>query len=83
MFRRGNPESINKPSPNASLRKRGGWFTGKGIAPDLPIDTAVITEEDLKVYVDAFTKTGFFGPDSWYMNHDANMQFYRGKAAAA
>jgi pimeloyl-ACP methyl ester carboxylesterase len=37
----------------------------------------VLTEADLAAYVAALTRTGFAGPDSWYMNHDANVAYAR------
>ena len=74
MFRRGSAESVGKPSRTADVRRRGGWFNG-GAAPDLPLDTAVLTTEDWHVYVAALTRNGFFGPDSWYMNHGRNAAF--------
>jgi pimeloyl-ACP methyl ester carboxylesterase len=56
----------------AAVRAGGGWFGGVTELPDLPIDTSIITEEDLAVFVTGLKKTGFFGGDSWYMNHEAN-----------
>ena len=38
----------------------------------MPRDADVLTEEDLDAYTAALTRNGFFGPDSWYMNHEAN-----------
>jgi pimeloyl-ACP methyl ester carboxylesterase len=35
----------------------------------------VLTEEDLHKYVSALERNGFFGPDSWYMNHTRNLAF--------
>ena len=32
----------------------------------------MLTEQDLEAYIAALTRNGFFGPDSWYMNHKAN-----------
>ncbi len=64
-----------KPSRTAHVRKDGGWFGGTGKAPDLPLDTDVLTEADLDAYVVALQANGFFGPDSWYMNHRRNVAF--------
>jgi pimeloyl-ACP methyl ester carboxylesterase len=75
LFRRGNPEGAGKPWRNAEVRRRGGWFGGSESAPALPLDTAVLGEEDLAAYVAALTRNGFFGPDSWYMNHAANARY--------
>jgi pimeloyl-ACP methyl ester carboxylesterase len=71
LFRKGDPSRVGKPSPTAFVRKAGGWFGG-GPCPDLPRDGDVLTEQDLEAYTAALTRNGFFGPDSWYMNHKAN-----------
>jgi len=71
MFRKGNPDSVGKPAFTASIRKQGGWFGG-GPWPDLPCDGDVLTEQDLEAYTAALTRNGFFGPDAWYMNNEAN-----------
>lgn len=33
-----------------------------------------LTEDDVQVYADAFAKSGFFGPISWYRNFDRNYE---------
>jgi hypothetical protein len=43
--------------------------------PILPLDTDVLTEAELDTYVAALTRNGFHGPDSWYMNPDANRAY--------
>ena len=75
LFRKGNPAGQGKPSRTAMIRKAGGWFGGGAAAPDLPLDTDVVTEEALTQYVAALQRNGFFGPDSYYMNHAANEAF--------
>src|SRR5262247_3987504 len=75
LFRKGNPAGKGKPSRTALVRRDGGWFGGTGQAPDLPMDTSVLTPEDFRRYAAALERTGFFGPDSWYMNHARNMEF--------
>jgi len=76
LFRKGNPDGIGKPSRTAGVRKSGGWLGGAPW-PDLPRDADVLTEQDLDAYVAALTRHGFFGPDSWYMNHEANGAYAR------
>jgi pimeloyl-ACP methyl ester carboxylesterase len=71
LFRTGNPAAVGKPARTAMVRQAGGWFGG-GAAPDVPLDTNVLTEQDLATYVAALERNGFFGPDSWYMNHAEN-----------
>jgi len=65
LFRRGNPDGRSKPSLTAPVRNDGGWFGGTGKVPDLPMDAAVLTDEDYHKYVAALERNGFFGPDSW------------------
>jgi pimeloyl-ACP methyl ester carboxylesterase len=75
LFRKGRADGKGRPSRTAQVRKDGGWFGGAGRAPDLPLDTDVLTEEDLQRYVTALQANGFFGPDSWYMNHNRNVEY--------
>jgi pimeloyl-ACP methyl ester carboxylesterase len=80
LFRKGSPSGKGKPSRTAQVRRDGGWFGGTGRAPDVPMDTDVLTEEDFHKYAAALESNGFFGPDSWYMNAERNLQ-YATKAA--
>jgi pimeloyl-ACP methyl ester carboxylesterase len=75
LFRGGNPTLRGKPSRTAVIRRDGGWFGGAGRAPDLALDTRVLTEADLSTYVAALTRNGFAGPDAWYMNHARNIAY--------
>jgi pimeloyl-ACP methyl ester carboxylesterase len=75
LFRTGNPAGRGQPALTAAVRANQGWFgPGQG-APDLPRGEAVLTEEDEDRYTAALTRTGFFGPDSWYVNGEANVAF--------
>ena len=75
LFRKGNPRGKGKPSRTAVVRRDGGWFGGAGQAPDLPMDTDLLTQNDFETYVTALQSNGFFGPDSWYMNQERNVDF--------
>jgi pimeloyl-ACP methyl ester carboxylesterase len=77
LFRKGNPAGKGQPSRTALVRRDGGWFGDAGRAPAVPRDTDVLTEADLNGYVAALESNGFFGPDSWYMNHASNIAFAR------
>jgi pimeloyl-ACP methyl ester carboxylesterase len=77
LFRKGSASGKGKPSRTAYVRRDSGWFGGKGQAPELPMDTDVLTPEDFHKYVAALESTGFFGPDSWYMNSGRNLEFAR------
>lgn len=74
LFRSGSPDVMDKPGRTASVRATGGWFGGGG-APDIPRDENVISAADEAAYAAALTRNGFFGPDSWYMNAEANRDF--------
>ena len=75
LFRKGSPGGKGKPSRTAQVRRDGGWFGGAGRAPDVPMDGDVLTQEDFHKYVAALEGNGFFGPDSWYMNGDRNLEY--------
>jgi pimeloyl-ACP methyl ester carboxylesterase len=75
IFRAGSPSGKGKPARTALVRRDGGWFGGAGQAPDVPADGSVLTEADLHKYVAALERNGFFGPNSWYMNHARNVEF--------
>jgi pimeloyl-ACP methyl ester carboxylesterase len=75
LFRKGNPAKMREPSRLATVRSDGGWFGGMGRAPELPLDTDVLSPEDLEQYTAALQRNGFFGPNAWYMNHARNQAF--------
>jgi len=76
LFQKGSAAEYGLPAFTAFVRENGGWFQGLTEAPDVPLDEDVITETDLSVYASALAKNGFFGPNSWYMNHSANADYY-------
>jgi pimeloyl-ACP methyl ester carboxylesterase len=75
LFRAGDPAGRGKPARTAFIRVNGGWFHAANRAPDVPRDPAVLSEEDEHRYVAALERNGFFGPDSWYMNWQANLAY--------
>jgi soluble epoxide hydrolase / lipid-phosphate phosphatase len=75
MFRKGNPARMGKPAVTATIRRAGGWFGGAPAAPDWPRDPDILSEEDFRGYAAALRRNGFFGPNSWYMNHAANAAY--------
>ena len=75
LFRAGNPALRGKPSRTAFVRANGGWFGRENKAPPVPRDERVIGEEDERAYVEALERNGFAGPDSWYVNPDANAAY--------
>ena len=75
LFRHGKPEALGKPSPHADIFRNGGWFGGADRAPDLPLDTQVLTETDLAIYTDALSRNGFRGPNAYYLNDADNAAY--------
>jgi pimeloyl-ACP methyl ester carboxylesterase len=75
LFRKRMGPNKETPVFSAEIRARGGWFPPDGIPPDMPIDLDVISEKDAQYYSDSLAKTGFFGANSWYMNHDKNKMY--------
>ena len=80
LFRKGDPKGLGRPGRLATVRRDGGWFGGAEQAPDLPLDRDLLTDEDLHRYASALAANGFFGPDAWYMNGSANIEYARGAA---
>ncbi|MBS1886056.1 MAG: alpha/beta hydrolase [Actinobacteria bacterium] len=81
LFRSAGPEFAGKPAYTAKIRRQGGWFGGRDAAPDLPLDPAVLSAAEARLYVEALSRTGFAGGDAWYVNHAAN-RAYAGEAVA-
>jgi pimeloyl-ACP methyl ester carboxylesterase len=75
LFRAGDPAGKGRPALTSYVRANGGFFGKGGIAPDVPRDPAVLTEEDENRYTAALQRNGFFGPDSWYVNAAANAAY--------
>nr|WP_199003139.1 alpha/beta hydrolase [Flavobacterium sp. ASV13] len=75
LMRSGIPDQEDKVVSSATIRRSGGWFGGADIAPDLPADKVVMPDPVLEAYVNAFSDTGFFGANSWYMNAEKNTAY--------
>jgi pimeloyl-ACP methyl ester carboxylesterase len=75
LFRSGNPAGKGKPAVTSFVRANKGFFGRGGVAPDVPRDPAVLSEEDENRYTAALERNGFFGPDSWYMNAPADAAY--------
>ena len=43
--------------------------------PDFPADYDVVTDQDIATYAKHLNENGFFGPNSWYVNGDANQGY--------
>ncbi len=77
IFRRGDPASFGKPSPNAMVTRNGGRFGAAHRAPPTSPDPALWPAEDFDALLQAFNAHGFHPPCAWYLNDDANIAFAR------
>jgi len=77
LFTRADPAGVGKPALTADIRRAGGWFGGAAEAPDLPLDEAVLSVAEFRQYASALRRNGFFGPDSYYMNHERNAEYHQ------
>jgi pimeloyl-ACP methyl ester carboxylesterase len=75
LFRKGDAAARGQPAPHAYMRQTGGRWGGADRAPDMPMDTDVLSEADLAAYAAALQRNGFFGPLSWYLNNDRNVAY--------
>jgi soluble epoxide hydrolase / lipid-phosphate phosphatase len=75
VFRRGNPAAHTFPAPTSTITRDGGWFGGAPSAPDVPLSTTVLNERDFAELTNAFTRNGFGGPTSYYLNHEVNARY--------
>lgn len=75
MFGGGDPQSFDQPTVTAGVSSRGGWFGKDAPPPAADRDSRIIDRKTLSAYVAAFQRSGFFGADSYYMNHSANAEY--------
>ncbi|MFA7594723.1 MAG: alpha/beta hydrolase [Novosphingobium sp.] len=75
MFGKGDPKGFDQPTITAGVRKRGGWFGNDASPPEAARDDAIVDQNALSAYVAAYRRSGFFGADSYYMNHEANAEY--------
>jgi pimeloyl-ACP methyl ester carboxylesterase len=75
LFRKGDPVGFGQRAATAFTRINNGWFGDAQSAPEMPRDADVVTEEDIAVYAESLQRNGWFGPDSYYMNHARNAEY--------
>ena len=79
LFRKGDPNGQGQIAATALTRKNGGWFNLTGGVPDSPQDYDVVNDQDIATYAKHLTENGFFGPNSWYVNGEANQSYFNEK----
>ena len=75
LFRKGDPKGVGVRAGTASTRKNNGWFGGSKVIPDVDVDADVVSEEDAQTFAKYLTDNGFFCPNSWFVNGEANESF--------
>ena len=80
LFRKGDPSGQGQIAATALTRKNGGWVNLIGRVPDAPQDYDVVTDQDIATYAKHLIENGFFGPNSWYVNGDANQTYFDEKS---
>jgi len=55
--------------------RNGGWFGGAQSAPELPLDTRVLTADDFATLTEALARNGFQAPTNYYLNHEVNARY--------
>ncbi len=75
IYRRGDPATVGKPSPNAMVTQNNGRFGAAHRAPPTQPDTALWPAADFEALVKVFKAQGFRAPCAWYLNDDANIAY--------
>ena len=55
--------------------RNGGWFGGAQSAPELPLDTRVLTADNFATLTEALARNGFQAPTNYYLNHEVNARY--------
>jgi len=74
-YRPGDPATVGKISPMATVTRNGGRFGSAHRAPPTAPDPALWPSADFKVLVEAFEPHGFHGPCAWYTNDKLNIEY--------
>lgn len=79
MYSKGDPAGYGKPAAQATVMRDGGRAGGSP-KPDpnwkhIPISDTVLDEETYAELVTSMRKTGFWGADAWYINHQRNREY--------
>jgi pimeloyl-ACP methyl ester carboxylesterase len=75
LLRAGRPGVAGQPARSAGIVANGGWFGAAHRAPALPRDATLLTAEQFDTVVAGLETNGFRGPDSWYVNDEANIAY--------
>jgi pimeloyl-ACP methyl ester carboxylesterase len=74
-YRPGDPTSMQKVSPMATVTRNGGRFGSAHRAPPSKPDPNLWPTADFATLVQAFDASGFRGPCAWYTNDSENVAY--------
>jgi pimeloyl-ACP methyl ester carboxylesterase/predicted MFS family arabinose efflux permease len=77
VYRPGDPRSVGRPAPAATVTHSGGRFGSAHRAPATRPDAALWPTADFDVLVRAYRDGGFRSSCAWYLNGDANAAYAR------
>ena len=75
LFRPGSARWVGRPARSADVVANGGWFGPARRPPRFPREDSLLPPADFDTVVAALSRNGFRGPDSWYVNDDANLAY--------
>ena len=75
LYRSGSPAIVSTCSPRSTVTADGGWFGGAATLPDVPRDTAILSDPIYNDLVESLSRNGFHGPNSYYLNHGENHRY--------
>lgn len=78
LYSKVDPGTYLKPARTADVERDGSWFGGIPKPPpaaSVPWEATNVDEEMLAELTEAFTNTGFFGTNAYYMNHKSNREY--------
>jgi len=80
LYGKGNPapEARDKPVMSSGISKSGGWFGGVQSLPpadSISLERNVLDKSMYEEVTAAMQRTGFWSPDAYYLNHEANQRF--------
>ena len=70
LLRRGVPAPTSRRGSSRAAVCRTWWQ----LIADEPMGEPLVGDDEVRVYVDAFTRTGFTGGINWYRNMDRNWE---------
>lgn len=77
LYTKGDPASYGQPALTSEMRSNGGWWGEADTAPKMPLELTLLKDEPkmLEKLRDTLKNNGSFGPNAYYLNHEANKAY--------